>query len=120
MQEQPIEHFIRAVGACRYADMRELLLPRAALRWITPGGTGEEAGVDKVVDRYRGWFGSYPHIEIQSVNAEAVGARFPFAYQFRVQRPDGDWRIVRQTGVMDCNEAGITAIDLVCTGLLAE
>lgn len=118
MNEQSINAFLRAVGECRFDDLQTVLVPRTSLRWITPGGVGADAGVDPVVDRFRQWFDWYKHIDIVSTDSQAMGGRFLFSYQFRVQKPDGGWNTVQQQGVLDADDAAITAIDLVCTGLV--
>lgn len=120
MNEQSITKFLQAIGERRFDDLDTMLAPDPALRWITPGGVGEKTGTTEVVDKYRTWFGWLTQVDVLSTHSETLGNRFLFAYQFRVQKPDGDWRTVRQQGVLDAGDAGITAIDLVCTGFVAE
>lgn len=120
MNEQGVNSFLQAVGERRFDEVRTMLAPESGIRWITPGGAGEQTGIDEVTDRFRTWFGWLTQIDVESTASEAVDNRFLFAYRFRVQKPDGDWRTVRQQGVLDAGDSGITAIDLVCTGFLAE
>lgn len=120
MNEHAVNQFLRIVGERRYPELEAVLAPDVVLRWITPGGTGERAGAGEVVDRYRTWFGNLSQVNVLSARSETMGSRFPFAYRFRVCKPDGDWYIVQQQGVLDAGDAGITAIDLVCTGFLTE
>lgn len=120
MNEQTINEFLRAVGECRSDDLKDMLVPNASIRWITPGGTGEKAGLEAVADRLWSWFSWLRKVEILSTDCEDAGGRYLFSYRFRVQQPDGDWRLVRQMGVLDANDEGISAIDVVCTGLLPE
>lgn len=120
INEEWINAFLRAVGECRSEDLQQMLAPNASIRWITPGGTGEKADMEAVVDRFRSWFAWLRKIEIVSTNCEDAGGRYLFSYRFRVQQPDGGWYTVRQMGVLDADDDGISAIDIVCTGLLAE
>jgi len=120
MNEQAIRKFLQAIGERRFDDVKATLAPESALRWITPGGVGSQTGTDEVADKFRAWFGWLTQVDVSSTHSEAFGNRFLFAYQFRVQKPDGDWRTARQQGVLDADDAGITAIDLVCTGFVAE
>lgn len=120
MNEQRINEFLQAIGERRFDDLETMLAPEAVLRWITPGSVGEKTGIDDITDRFRAWFGWLTQLDILSTHSEAIGNRFLFSYQFRAQKPDGDWHTVRQQGVLDADDTGIGAIDLVCTGFLAE
>lgn len=119
MNEQAVQQFLQAVCERRFDDLEQLLTPGVVLRWITPGGMDEQSGADTVVDRYRSWFGGLKRVDVLSTHCEAMGGRFMFSYQLRVCKPDGTWRMVQQQGVLDASDAGVVAVDLVCTGFLA-
>lgn len=111
MSGHNINKFLHAVGERRFDDVRAMLAPKPDLRWIMPARTGEQTATDEVVDRFPTWFERLTQINVVSTCTDTVGGRFLFAHP--ISGANAGWRTVHQQGVLDANDKGIIAIDVV-------
>jgi hypothetical protein len=108
-------HFLDALRRRDFPALAACLDPRVQLRALQPGGAVVRMGSGAVIDRFRGWFGSWDSVEAVRVGAWSVGAKLAMRYRFEVCSAGATYEIEQQ---LYCDLVGerIAAIDLLSSG----
>ncbi|MGH3372247.1 MAG: sulfurtransferase TusA family protein [Nocardioidaceae bacterium] len=110
------EAFLRALTNRDFSAARDLVAGDVRFRMLLPIGVLEETEADAAIGRFSGWFGDADPFEVVSAVSDEVEGRAAVTYRFKLRRAGG-WRVIEQHLMLDVDpQAGITGIDLLCSG----
>ena len=96
----------------------------AVLRGMLPARVIEATGRDEIMGWFRKWFANAEAFEVIDQSEATTGGRTRVTWRFRVgAHPvtgEAGVHVIEQTAYCDSTEAGITKIDLLCSGFRPE
>jgi TusA-related sulfurtransferase len=115
---------IRALADRDFKALAATIAPNATMRMLVPRGPLEDSGNQAIADRFERWFGSYATFELESSEVVPMAHRVRIVWRFRVT-PHAESEIraskkVEQVVFCDVEGTTIRAIDLLCSGFIAE
>jgi TusA-related sulfurtransferase len=118
------ERLIRAVADRDFKALAATIAPNATMRMLVPRGPLEDSGNQAIADRFERWFGSYAKFELERSEVVPMAHRVRIVWRFRVT-PHAESEIraskeVEQVLFCDMEGTTIRAIDLLCSGFIAE
>lgn len=118
------ERLIRALADRDFKALAANIAPNATMRMLVPRGALEDSGNQAIADRFERWFGSYAGFELESSEVVPMAHRVRIVWRFRVTpHPEseiGASKKVEQVEFCDVEGTTIRAIDLLCSGFIAE
>ena len=115
---------IRAIAERDFEGIAATFAPDARMRMLVPRGALEDNGSQAIADRFQLWFGTYAEVELESSEVVRIAHRFRVTWRFRVIPPAGaDMnapKAIEQVVFCDVEGSTIRAIDLLCSGFIAE
>ena len=114
------EAFITAISARDFDGLAECLTPSAQARLLLPRGPEVQSGRDAIVRRIQGWFGAGTDFSVLATSHEPVGLRHRLSWRLRMSRNLQAPEIVEQVAFVDVGPDGISDIDLLCSGFMAD
>jgi hypothetical protein len=117
--------FLEAFVDRDYERLAATLSSRVHFRALLPPGPREEDGAAAVVDFFRSLFGSAKDFEVVDVTLGTVAHRLHLSWHLRLRPAPFDigegWHTVEQQAFATPDASGtIEALDLLCSGMLAE
>ncbi len=112
--------FLTAISARDFGRLAECLAPSAQARLLLPRGPEVQSGRDDIARRFQGWFAGGSDFSVLAASHEPVGQRHRLTWRLRMRRNLQAPEIVEQVAFVDIGPNGITAIDLLCSGFMAD
>jgi TusA-related sulfurtransferase len=117
----------RLIGAIAERDFGALaatFAPDATMRMLVPRGALEDQGSEAIAARFERWFGSYAELELESSEVTTIAHRVRAVWRLRVTPPAeaemNASKTIEQVVFMDVEGGRIRALDLLCSGFIAE
>jgi TusA-related sulfurtransferase len=115
---------VRAIAERDFKAVATTVAPDATMRMLVPRGALEDFGNQAIADRFERWFGSYATLELESSEVVPMAHRVRIVWRLRVTPPAeseiGAPKHVEQVLFCDVEGTTIRAIDLLCSGFIAE
>jgi len=112
--------FLAALTARDFARFAEALSPTSQARFLLPRGPEVRSGREEITNRIKGWFAGATEFEVLEAGSEPVGRRHRLNWRFRLSRDGVAREVIEQVAFVDEGPDGISSIDLVCSGFLAD
>ena len=117
--------FLEAFTDRDYERLAAALSSTVHFRALLPPGPREEDGPEAVADFFRSLFGSAEDFELLDATLGAVAHRLHLSWHLRLRPAPFDigeeWHTVEQQAFATLGAGGtIEALDLLCSGMLAE
>ena len=117
--------FLEAFVERDYEMLAATLSSTVHFRALLPPGPREEDGTAAVTDVLRSWFGSAEDFEVVDATLGAVADRLHLSWHLRLRPAPFDigpgWHTIEQQAFATPGPSGtIEALDLLCSGFLAE
>lgn len=113
------EAFVDSLGRRDFSRLQELFHPQIRFRALVPPGVREAGDAAGAVGHLRRWFGDADAFVVLASTVGRAGPRIHVSYRIRL-REEGVWSIVEQQAYLDEKEGRILALDLLCSGFIAE
>jgi TusA-related sulfurtransferase len=118
------ERFLLALAERDFEALAGTLATDATMRMLVPRGPLEDSGSQAIADRFERWFGSYATLELEASEVVPMAHRIRVVWRLRVTPPaESELRAakeVEQVAFCDVEGSKIRAIDLLCSGFIAE
>jgi SnoaL-like domain len=114
------QDFLEQLAARDYDALAATLAPDATARMLLPRRVDEASGADAIARRFEGWFGGAETFAVLSTGSQPVGGRWLLRWRFQLCRDGQTNEVIEQVAFADVGPAGISRLDLVCSGFLPE
>ena len=112
--------FLSAISARDFGRLADCLVPSAQARLLLPRGPEVQSGREDIARRFQGWFAAGSDFSVLATSHEPVGRRHRLTWRLRMCRNLQAPEIVEQIAFVDIGPNGITDIDLLCSGFMAD
>ena len=116
----PAAGFVAALAESDFDRLGASLSAAVRMRALIPPGPVEVSGRDQAAAKFASWFGGREALELIDSAGAAVGDRYHISYRLRVKDAGQPWKIVEQHAFCTMDDAGISELDLVCSGFRTE
>lgn len=114
------EAFVEQLTARNFEQLAGTLAPDAVARFLLPRGPEEIVGGPAIARRIEGWFGGAEPFTVVSLANERIGHRRALRWRFQLSRNGTATEVIEQVAFMDEGPAGVTRLDLLCSGFLPD
>ena len=109
--------FLDALVRRDFDSLEASLAPEVLARFLLPLRVEERHSRAEVRARIEGWFGSATDFAVIASSEVPIAGRLRLGWRFRLVRDAGP-EVIEQVAFIDAGEAGVSRIDMVCSGFL--